>query len=81
MNMLLIIFLLILVLIILIVLNNIEIINDPRHYNHAADKMVNAYDDIQGTCADTTFGCCPDGVNSKINIFGSNCNGYTPNPK
>ena len=42
--------------------------------------MVTAYDNIQGTCADTHFGCCPDGVNSKMNIFGSNCAGYKPVP-
>jgi len=32
--------------------------------------------DIQGNCAQTQFGCCPDGVNSKINFKGSNCPRY-----
>lgn len=79
MNLILLIFLLFLTLIILILLNNTKVVvtntgevnSQPNHY-----KMVNAYDDIQGTCAETHFGCCPDGVNSKMNIFGSNCSGY-----
>ena len=79
MNMLLIIFLLFLALIVLIVLNNIEVVNVSMNNN--ADKMVSVYDNIQGTCADTHFGCCPDGVNSKMNIFGSNCPGYKPQPQ
>lgn len=28
----------------------------------------------------TTFGCCPDGVNSKINFYGTNCPSYRPGP-
>ena len=31
-------------------------------------------------CSQTEFGCCPDGVNSKINFFGTNCSGYRPRP-
>jgi hypothetical protein len=31
-------------------------------------------------CSQTMFGCCPDGVNSKINFFGTNCQGYRPQP-
>lgn len=31
-------------------------------------------------CAKTTFGCCPDGVNSKVNYIGSNCPSYRPEP-
>jgi hypothetical protein len=34
----------------------------------------------QGSCAQTTFGCCPDGINSKINFYGTNCPGYKPIP-
>lgn len=34
----------------------------------------------QATCAKTAFGCCPDGVNSKINFYGTNCPGYRPGP-
>jgi len=55
------------ILFILIVLNNITII-------------VNTSSSHQGSCSQTTFGCCPDGVNSKINFYGSNCPGYRPGP-
>jgi hypothetical protein len=34
----------------------------------------------QGTCSQTTFGCCPDGVNSKVNYYGTNCPGFKPAP-
>ena len=34
----------------------------------------------QGNCSQTAFGCCPDGVNSKINYYGSNCPQYNPGP-
>ena len=34
----------------------------------------------QGSCAQTAFGCCPDGVNSKINFYGTNCPAYNPGP-
>jgi len=79
MNMILLIILLFLALVILILLNNTKVVvtntadvnSEPNNY-----KMVNDYDDVQGTCAETHFGCCPDGVNSKTNIFGSNCSGY-----
>jgi hypothetical protein len=32
------------------------------------------------TCSQTTFGCCPNGVDSKIDYFGTNCPGYVPAP-
>lgn len=31
-------------------------------------------------CSNTQYGCCPDGVNSKINYLGTNCPGYKPVP-
>lgn len=34
----------------------------------------------QGNCSQTAFGCCPDGVNSKINYYGTNCPQYNPGP-
>ena len=34
----------------------------------------------QATCSQTAFGCCPDGVNSKMNYYGTNCPGYRPSP-
>ena len=55
------------ILLILIVLNNITIIVNPSSFP-------------QGGCSQTAFGCCPDGVNSKINFYGTNCPGYKPAP-
>lgn len=34
----------------------------------------------QGSCSQTAFGCCPDGINSKINFGGKNCPIYNPGP-
>lgn len=86
MNILLLIFLLFLVLAILVILNHIEIVSTDSNTttntstntstNTNTGQMVSVYDNIQGTCADTHFGCCPDGINSKDNIFGSNCPSY-----
>ncbi len=53
-------------LILLIALNHITIIPVPTP--------------SLASCAQTEFGCCPDGVNSKINFFGTNCSGYRPRP-
>lgn len=50
------------VLLILFVLNNVTIIKNQNN--------------IQASCSQTAFGCCPDGVNSKINYYGTNCPGY-----
>jgi hypothetical protein len=30
------------------------------------------------SCSQTQYGCCPDGVNSKINYDGTNCPAYNP---
>ena len=80
MNMILLIILLFLVLVILIILNQMEntatTTNTPTTTPTTTETPVSAYDNIQGTCADTHFGCCPDGINSKDNIFGSNCPSY-----
>ena len=40
---------------------------------------------VPGCCSLTQYGCCPDGVNSRINNLGSNCpqtysQGYNINP-
>lgn len=32
----------------------------------------------QGACSQTLFGCCPDGTNSKVNFYGTNCPSYRP---
>mgnify|MGYP003333961843 CR=1 FL=1 len=55
------------ILLVLVILNHITIVTTTG---------INT----QGNCAQTTFGCCPDGVNSKINYFGTNCPGYKPTP-
>lgn len=56
------------ILLLLIILNHVTIITNTN----ARDNTAN--------CSKTTFGCCPDGVNSKINYFGTNCPGYRPGP-
>jgi hypothetical protein len=52
------------ILLILIALNNITVITNPNVQ--------------QSRCSQTAFGCCPDGVNSKLNYYGTNCPGYYP---
>lgn len=56
------------ILLLLLILNHIKIIINTT----TKDKEAN--------CSKTAFGCCPDGVNSKINYFGSNCPRYRPGP-
>jgi len=51
------------ILLALIILNNIKIVNPDNTTAH---------------CSQTTFGCCPNGVDSKINYYGTNCPGYLP---
>jgi len=54
------------ILFILILLNNITIIATPNNQ--------------RANCSQTAFGCCPDGVNSRVNFYGTNCPGYRPGP-
>ena len=54
------------ILLILIALNNIAFV---------ANQSIK-----QAGCSQTAFGCCPDGVNSKVNFYGTNCPGYFPSP-
>jgi len=54
------------ILLILIVLNNITV-NSPTISTKAS-------------CSQTSFGCCPNGVDSKINFYGTNCPSYRPGP-
>jgi hypothetical protein len=54
------------ILLILIALNNIAFV---------ANQSIQ-----QAGCSQTAFGCCPDGVNSKVNFYGTNCPGYFPAP-
>jgi hypothetical protein len=54
------------ILLVLIILNHITIVQTTTT--------------SQANCSQTAFGCCPDGVNSKINFYGTNCPGYRPGP-
>jgi hypothetical protein len=54
------------ILFVLIILNNITIVRNPII--------------TKASCAQTAFGCCPDGINSKINFYGTNCPSYRPGP-
>ena len=31
-------------------------------------------------CAGTEYGCCPDGITSRMDYLGTNCSGYSPYP-
>jgi len=53
------------ILLALIILNNIKIVKT---------------DNKTANCSQTEFGCCPNGVDSKINYYGTNCPGYRPVP-
>ena len=54
------------ILLALIILNNI--------------KIVSTGTSSTANCTQTTFGCCPNGVDSKINFYGTNCPAYNPGP-
>ena len=58
------------ILFILIILNHITIIKTDTNTNYTK----------KSNCSQTTFGCCPNGVDSKINYYGTNCPGYRPGP-
>lgn len=59
------------ILLVLIILNHITIVTTTTTTTGSTS---------QGNCSQTTFGCCPDGVNSKVNYYGTNCPGYNPGP-
>jgi hypothetical protein len=58
------------ILLVLIILNHITIITTTTTTTNAS----------QGNCSETAFGCCPNGVDSKINYYGTNCPDYRPGP-
>ena len=60
------------ILLVLIILNHITIITTTT-----TTTTTNA---SQGNCSETAFGCCPNGVDSKINYYGTNCPDYRPGP-
>jgi hypothetical protein len=59
------------ILLVLIILNHITIITTTTTTTTETE---------QANCSQTAFGCCPDGVNSKVNFNGTNCPGYRPGP-
>jgi hypothetical protein len=59
------------ILFILIALNNIKI----------SISSMNIVDTVKkANCSQTLFGCCPDGVNSRINFHGTNCPSFRTPP-
>jgi hypothetical protein len=48
--------------------------------NYYKSKNTTTSTSAAASCAQTTFGCCPNGVDSKINFYGTNCPGYVPGP-
>lgn len=72
MNIVVLIIILCLILVVLIALNNLRVEKiNTIEYEERNDQ------EEQATCMYTHYGCCPDGVNSKINIFGTNCPRFT----
>lgn len=62
------------ILLALIILNNIKIVNSD------SVTTVTTVNVKKADCSQTAFGCCPNGVDSKINYYGTNCPGYRPGP-
>ena len=60
------------ILLILIILNHITIVSTT--------STTSTSNSNQGNCSQTAYGCCPDGVNSKVNYYGTNCPPYNPGP-
>ena len=60
------------ILFILIALNHIKL---PDYSSDSGTE-----EETKASCSKTIFGCCPDGVNSKIDFYGKNCPGYQPGP-
>ena len=48
--------------------------------NHISIQTTHTTTTNQGNCSQTIYGCCPDGINSKINFYGTNCPNYQPPP-
>lgn len=79
------------VLFVLIILNHVSIIITPPGDDNSSNSQSFGYiqtlsncSNLPGCCSLTKFGCCPDGVNSRVDSFGTNCPktynpGYIPN--
>ena len=72
------------VLFILIILNHVSIVVTPpsptTNTNDSTNSQSFGYiqtqsncSNLAGCCSLTRFGCCPDGVNSRVDSLGSNC--------
>jgi len=64
------------ILLALIILNNIKINNSVYTTSNTTTTTTTR----KANCSQTTFGCCPNGVDSKIDYLGRNCPGYNPGP-
>lgn len=68
------------ILFILIILNHVSIVITPPNSDNSATTQPFGYvqtpsncSNLPGCCSLTQFGCCPDGVNSRVDSLGSNC--------
>lgn len=50
------------------------------NYYKSKNNSTSSSKSSSASCAQTTFGCCPNGIDSKINFYGTNCSGYVPGP-
>ena len=66
------------ILLALIILNNIKIDNSVSTTSNTTTTTTT--NTRKANCSQTTFGCCPNGIDSKIDYFGTNCPGYRPGP-
>ena len=66
-----------LILLFLLILNNVSITLTSNNTQQIQAQQPNGN---QGRCSQTAYGCCPDGVNSKIDFNGTNCPSYNPGP-
>ena len=79
------------ILFILIILNNVHlVVTQPNQSSEQSISNQFGYmqtpktcSNLPGCCSLTQYGCCPDGINSRINQMGSNCpitysQGYNP---
>jgi len=66
-----------LILFLLLILNHIK---NTKVNNQSSTTSSTSSTTNKASCSQTKFGCCPDGINSKINYYGTNCPGYNPGP-
>lgn len=75
---------LVVILICLVLLNYASLNDVPSTHQKIPDDNSNSSNfgyyttratcsNMPGCCSLTKFGCCPDGLNSRIDYFGSNC--------